>query len=79
MQIPRAVRSVPEAQVRPPEVDGRVEDEEVPAQLGLLRSQASSNEIGGEYFNAKGGLSLNPRNPLVEGTSLAKDSPTLRR
>ena len=46
MQIPRAVRPVPEAQVRPPEVDGRVEDEEVPARLGLLRSQASLNEIG---------------------------------
>ena len=46
MQIPGAVRSVPEAQVRPPEVDGRVEDEEVPARLGILRSQASSNEIG---------------------------------
>ena len=46
MQVPRAVRAVPEAQVRPPEVDGRVEDEEVPARLlGLLRSQASSNVI----------------------------------
>ena len=45
MQIPGALRSVPEAQVRPPEVDGRVEDEEVPARLGLLRTQASLNEI----------------------------------
>ena len=33
----------------------------------------------GEYFNAFGGLSLNPRNPLVEGITLAKDSPTRRR
>ena len=33
----------------------------------------------GKYFNAFGGLSLNPRNPLVDGITLAKDNPTHRR
>ena len=33
----------------------------------------------GEYFNAFGGLSFNPRNSLVEGITLPKDSPTHRR
>ena len=44
-QIPRPVRPVPEAQVRPPEIHGRVADEEVPPFL-LFRPQGSSEKTG---------------------------------
>ena len=44
----------------------------------IIHKTGNESQVIGETYNAFGGLSVNPRNPLVDGITLAKDSPPRR-